>query len=115
LRSDSAIISGEDERLRHRNGSFADLLAVDIERNLSALAETAAGIGKLLAHLVLARRQRPGGFHIVVVYPRDVLPIDDRTVEKFNPDTAGRPVLIKGNTQLLFSGMGRLSDNCSST
>ena len=29
-----------------------------------------------------------------------------------NPDTAGRPVLIKGNTQLLFGGMGRLSENC---
>ena len=42
----------------------------------------------------------------------NVLPIDDRTAEKFNPDTAGRPVLIKGNTQLLFGGMGRLSENC---
>jgi arylsulfatase len=29
-----------------------------------------------------------------------------------NPDTAGRPTLIKGKTQLLFSGMGRLSENC---
>jgi hypothetical protein len=29
-----------------------------------------------------------------------------------NPDTAGRPVLIKRNTQLLFGGMGRLSENC---
>jgi len=42
----------------------------------------------------------------------NVLPIDDRVVEKMNPDTAGRPVLIKGNTQLLFGGMGRLSENC---
>jgi arylsulfatase len=42
----------------------------------------------------------------------NVLPIDDRVVEKMNPDTAGRPVLIKGNTQLLFRGMGRLSENC---
>ena len=42
----------------------------------------------------------------------NVLPIDDRVVEKMNPDTAGRPVLIKGNTQLLFEGMGRLSENC---
>ena len=41
-----------------------------------------------------------------------VLPIDDRMMEKINPDTAGRPVLIKGNTQLLFGGMGRLSENC---
>ena len=42
----------------------------------------------------------------------NVLPIDDRVVEKMNPDTAGRPVLIKGKTQLLFGGMGRLSENC---
>ena len=42
----------------------------------------------------------------------NVLPIDDRTAEKFNPDTAGRPVLVKGKTQLLFGGMGRLSENC---
>jgi arylsulfatase len=41
-----------------------------------------------------------------------VLPIDDRLIEKINPDTAGRPVLITGNTQLLFGGMGRLSENC---
>jgi arylsulfatase len=42
----------------------------------------------------------------------NVLPIDDRTLEKFIPDLAGRPVLIRGNTQLLFGGMGRLSENC---
>ncbi len=41
-----------------------------------------------------------------------VLPLDDRLIEKMNPDTAGRPVLIKGKTQLLFGGMGRLSENC---
>lgn len=41
-----------------------------------------------------------------------VLPIDDRLLEKLNPDTAGRPTLIKGKTQLLFGGMGRLSENC---
>ena len=41
-----------------------------------------------------------------------VLPIDDRVAEKLNPDIAGRPVLIKGKTQLLFGGMGRLSENC---
>jgi len=42
----------------------------------------------------------------------NVLPIDDRLLEKINPDTAGRPVFIKGKTQLLFSGMGHLSENC---
>lgn len=41
-----------------------------------------------------------------------VLPLDDRTGERINSDTAGRPTLIRGNTQLLFGGMGRLSENC---
>lgn len=40
-----------------------------------------------------------------------VLPLDDRRIERFNPDLAGRPVLIRGNSQLLFSGMGRLTEN----
>jgi hypothetical protein len=40
-----------------------------------------------------------------------VLPIDDRVTEKLNPDIAGRPVVIKGKTQLLFGGMGRLGEN----
>ena len=41
----------------------------------------------------------------------NVLPLDDRVVEKMNPDTAGRPILIQGKTQLLFNGMGRLLEN----
>jgi arylsulfatase A-like enzyme len=40
-----------------------------------------------------------------------VLPLDDRRAERFNSDLAGRPVLIKGKTQILFSGMGRLTEN----
>jgi arylsulfatase A-like enzyme len=42
----------------------------------------------------------------------NVLPLDDRRVERFNPDMAGRPTLIKGDSQLLFGGMGRLTENC---
>jgi arylsulfatase A-like enzyme len=41
----------------------------------------------------------------------NVFPLDDRRVERFNPDLAGRPQLIKGNRQLLFGGMGRLTEN----
>ena len=41
----------------------------------------------------------------------NVLPLDDRRVERFNSDLAGRPTLIKGKSQLLFSGMGRLTEN----
>jgi arylsulfatase A-like enzyme len=41
----------------------------------------------------------------------NVLPIDDRGAERLNPDLAGRPSLIHGNSQLLFPGMGRLSES----
>jgi arylsulfatase A-like enzyme len=41
----------------------------------------------------------------------NVLPLDDRRIERFNSDLAGRPQLVKGNTQILYGGMGRLSEN----
>ena len=40
-----------------------------------------------------------------------MLPLDDRRIERFNSDLAGRPVLVKGKTQILYGGMGRLSEN----
>ena len=42
----------------------------------------------------------------------NVLPLDDDTAKRLNQDLAGRPVLIKGNRQILFRGMGRLGENC---
>jgi arylsulfatase A-like enzyme len=42
----------------------------------------------------------------------NVLPINDDLAKVMNPDTAGRPRFIKGNTQVLFGGMGHLSENC---
>ena len=36
----------------------------------------------------------------------NVLPLDDRRVERFDAATAGRPTLIKGNSQLLFARHG---------
>jgi arylsulfatase len=41
----------------------------------------------------------------------NVLPLDDRRFERFNPDLAGRPQLVHGTSQLLFGRMGRLSEN----
>jgi arylsulfatase len=41
----------------------------------------------------------------------NVFPLDDRLVERFNPAVAGRPILVHGNSQLLFPGMGRLSEH----
>ncbi len=41
----------------------------------------------------------------------NVLPLDDRAAERVNPDIAGRPVLIKGKSQIIFGSMGRLTEN----
>jgi hypothetical protein len=40
-----------------------------------------------------------------------VLPLDDRAAERLLPEIAGRPTLIQGDSQLLFGGMGRLSES----
>jgi arylsulfatase len=41
----------------------------------------------------------------------NVLPLDDRRIERFDPDLAGRPTLVRGNSQVLFGGMGRLTES----
>jgi hypothetical protein len=41
----------------------------------------------------------------------NVLPLDDRRIERFNSNLAGRPQLVRGNSQILFGGMGRLPEN----
>jgi arylsulfatase A-like enzyme len=57
---------------------------------------------------MLAKLQR---LFLIEATKYNVLPLDDRRVERFNPDLAGRPQLIRGSTQILFGGMGRLSEN----
>ena len=63
-------------------------------------------------------KQMPGKLHelqrlwLMEAMRYNVLPLDDDLAKKMNPDLAGRPILIKGKTQLLFGGMGRLSENC---
>jgi arylsulfatase len=56
----------------------------------------------------LAELQR---LFLIQVAKYNVLPLDDRRAERFIPALAGRPLLIKGDRQLLFGGMGRLSEN----
>ncbi|TGD88232.1 arylsulfatase [Mycolicibacterium sp. CH28] len=41
----------------------------------------------------------------------NVVPLDDRSFERINPDIAGRPQLIRGTRQLLFDGM-RVAEGC---
>lgn len=48
---------------------------------------------------------------LIEVTKYNVLPLDDRGIERAVPEIAGRPTLIQGDRQLLFAGMGRLSEN----
>jgi arylsulfatase len=41
----------------------------------------------------------------------NVVPMDDRGFERVNPDIAGRPQLITGDSQMLFGGM-RVTESC---
>jgi arylsulfatase A-like enzyme len=56
----------------------------------------------------LARLQR---LWLIEASKYQVLPMDDRGAERFEPSLAGRPTLIRGTSQMLFPGMGRLSEN----
>jgi arylsulfatase A-like enzyme len=40
----------------------------------------------------------------------NVLPLDDRFVERNLPEIAGRPQLVRGTSQFLFAGTGRLAE-----
>jgi hypothetical protein len=57
---------------------------------------------------LLAKLQR---LWLIEATKYNVLPMDDRGIERATPEIAGRPTLIRGNSQLLFPGMGRLSEN----
>ena len=57
---------------------------------------------------MLAKLQR---LWLIEATKYNVLPLDDRTSERLDPEMAGRPTLIRGNSQLFFPGMGRLSEN----
>ncbi len=61
--------------------------------------------------------EQPGKLHelqrlfLIEAVKYNVLPLDDRRYERFNAELAGRPQLVRGNSQILFAGMGRLSEN----
>ncbi len=56
---------------------------------------------------MLARLQR---LWLIEATKYNAIPLDDRQAERILPDIAGRPTLIRGDSQLLFPGMGRLSE-----
>jgi arylsulfatase len=62
-------------------------------------------------------KKHPGKLHelqrlwLIEAVKYNVVPLDDRFIERGLPETAGRPTLIQGKKQLLFGGMGRLTEN----
>jgi arylsulfatase len=56
---------------------------------------------------MLAKLQR---MWLIEATKYNAIPLDDRQVERLLPELAGRPTLIHGSSQLLFPGMGRLSE-----
>ena len=56
---------------------------------------------------MLAKLQR---LWLIEATKYNALPLDDRGIERAIPELAGRPTLIHGNTQMLFPGMGRLTE-----
>ena len=61
-------------------------------------------------------KQMPDKLHelqrlwIIEATRNGVLPLDDRAAERIIPEFAGRPVLVKGDTQVLAGGMGGLNE-----
>ena len=64
--------------------------------------DRAASDPEMLAHL-----QR---LWLIEAARHNVLPLDDRAVERFLASLAGRPELVTGTSQILFPGMHRLSE-----
>src|SRR6202451_1427457 len=62
-------------------------------------------------------KQMPDKLHelqrlwLIEAVRNNVLPLDDNIGARMNSDLAGRPVLIKGHSQILLGSMGRLSEN----
>jgi arylsulfatase len=48
---------------------------------------------------------------IIEATRNQVLPMDDRMMERMNSDTAGRPQFVRGKQQVLANGMGGLNEN----
>jgi arylsulfatase len=46
---------------------------------------------------------------LIEAVKHNVVPLDDRLSERFNPDIAGRPQLVRGHRSLLFAGMKGMS------
>jgi arylsulfatase len=80
--------------------SLSEVLPLPVGPFLAVGAEEAVQVTPELQRLFLFEAAR-----------HNVLPLDDGRIERFDPGLAGRPQLIRGRSQVLFGGMGRLTEN----
>jgi arylsulfatase len=74
----------------------------DTDADWSQARDLAGEMPEKLAELQARFLEEAGKFQ--------VLPLDDRRIERFDARVAGRPVIVAGETQTLYSGVGRLTE-----
>src|SRR5687767_7017903 len=60
----ATVVCRENHRGRRIDFTFTDLVAIDVQRDVGALPQSAARVVELHAHLMIARRYRRTGFDI---------------------------------------------------
>ena len=68
-----ALVAGERHRRGPLDAAFADRYAVDVQGDVSALAEPAAVVGELHAHLMGARRDGLRAVDVGLLEPEEVV------------------------------------------
>ncbi|HEY9266729.1 MAG TPA: sulfatase-like hydrolase/transferase, partial [Mycobacterium sp.] len=100
----TAVAKHKDPWLGSSHGLDEDVWELyNIEEDWTQSHDLAAQEPERLAHLQQLFLIQAARFN--------VLPLDIRTAERFNPDLAGRPSLILADTQTFYPGMRRMSEN----
>jgi arylsulfatase len=100
----TAVAKHKDPWLGSSHGLDEDVWELyNVEEDWTQSNDLAAAEPERLAHLQQLFLIQAARFQ--------VLPMDIRTAERFNPDLAGRPALVTGTSQKFYPGMRRLSEN----
>jgi arylsulfatase A-like enzyme len=100
----TAVAKHKDPWLGSSHGLDEDVWELyNVEEDWTQSHDLAAQEPERLAHLQQLFLIQAARFN--------VLPLDVRTAERFNPDLAGRPSLILADTQTFYPGMRRMSEN----
>src|SRR5690606_9526057 len=87
------LVGGKDHRLSAFDAPFSDLLIIDIEGALPALAQTATVIDELEAQLDLACRQRLAGLDRGALHAEEVVVVGWHPVLDIQRPAAEAPAL----------------------